>query len=313
MSLPSVDIHYGDNLDVMVGMSDSSFDLIYVDPPFNTGKAQQRQSIRVVQDTEGDRVGFQDKKYRTLKLGSMSYADVFDDYLSFLEPRFLEAYRMLKPEGSFFVHIDYREVHYVKVLLDLIFGRQCFMNEIIWAYDYGARSKSKWSTKHDTILWYAKTPDRYTFNYEEVDRIPYMAPGLVGREKASRGKAPTDVWWHTIVPTNSKERTGYPTQKPFGVLKRLVLAHSKPEDRALDFFAGSGTLGDVCAYCGRHSVLIDNSKAAVSVMWKRLRKYNPSLKGIAEDDLHPVHLDTDPGEVDGDSPERHAGDQGRLF
>ncbi len=263
-------IIFGDNLQVLKAMPDAFVDLIYIDPPFNTGKKQRRTRIKTVQDKEGDRVGFQGKRYRTIKLGTLEYNDQFDDYLQFLLPRLEEAYRILKPTGSFFLHLDYREVHYCKVLLDQIFGRDYFMNEIIWAYDYGARSKKKWSAKHDNILWYVKDPHHYTFNYEEMDRIPYMAPGLVGKEKAARGKTPTDVWWHTIVSPNGKEKTGYPTQKPLGVLERIVKVHSNRGDVLMDFFAGSGTLGEAAARNGRRFILVDNNPEAIKVMVKRL-------------------------------------------
>ena len=262
---------FADNLDVLTSLLDGTVDLIYVDPPFNTGRTQERRSIRTVRDEAGgDRVGFQGNRYRTVEVGSSAYSDSFDDYLSFLEPRFHEARRVLKSNGSFFLHVDYREVHYCKVLLDEIFGRESFINEIVWAYDYGARSKSRWPAKHDNILWYAKDPEDYTFNYEDVDRIPYMAPGLVGPDKAARGKTPTDVWWHTIVPTNGKEKTGYPTQKPLGIMERIVRVHSNPGDVVLDFFAGSGTTGEAAAKLGRGFILVDNNPEAIRVMEKRL-------------------------------------------
>ncbi len=264
-------IHHGDNLQILPRLAPASFDLIYIDPPFNTGGPQKRTRIRTIRDdAAGDRVGFQGKKYRTIPLGTRSFADNFDDFLAFIEPRFIHARRLLKPTGSFFLHIDCREAHYCKVLLDSIFGRNFFMNEIIWAYDYGARATKRWSPKHDTILWYVMDPRRYTFNYAAIDRIPYMAPQLVSREKAARGKTPTDVWWNTIVPTNSKERTGYPTQKPLAIVERIVKVHSNPGDRLLDFFAGSGTLGVAARKLGRACVLIDKSKQAVGVMKKRL-------------------------------------------
>ena len=262
---------FADNLDVLTSLPDGFVDLIYVDPPFNTGRTQARRSIRTVRDeVGGDRVGFQGNRYRTVEVGSKAFSDSFDDYLSFLEPRFREARRVLQASGSFFLHVDYREVHYCKVLLDEIFGRDSFINEIVWAYDYGARSKSRWPAKHDNILWYAKDPDDYTFNYEDVDRIPYMAPGLVSPEKAARGKTPTDVWWHTIVPTNGKEKTGYPTQKPLGIVERIVRVHSNPGDVVLDFFAGSGTTGEAAAKLGRDFILVDNNPEAIRVMEKRL-------------------------------------------
>ncbi len=271
---------FADNLEYLRAMPDGIVDLIYIDPPFNTGKTQSRESIRTVRDDEtGDRVGFQGQRYRTERIGNSSYDDRFDDYLAFLEPRLVEARRVLKPSGSFFLHVDYREVHYCKVLLDQIFGRDSFINEIVWAYDYGARSKSRWSAKHDNILWYAKDPPNFTFNYEEMDRIPYMAPGLVGKDKAARGKTPTDVWWHTIVPTSGKEKTGYATQKPLGVLERIVKVHSNPGDLVLDFFAGSGTTGEAAAKHNRRYILVDNSAEAIRVMAKRLAPYSPQFKG----------------------------------
>jgi site-specific DNA-methyltransferase (adenine-specific) len=273
----TLDIHLGDNLAVIEPFEDASFDLIYIDPPFNTGKKQKRRTLRTIADEDGDRTGFQGKRYRTVELGSMAYADVWDDFLAMLEPRLQQARRLLKPDGSFFLHIDYREVHYCKVLLDQIFGRDSFMNEIIWAYDYGGRSKSRWPAKHDNILWYAVAPDDYTFRYDDMDRIPYMAPGLVGKEKAARGKTPTDTWWHTIVAPASRERTGYPTQKPLGIIERIVKVHTNPGDRLLDFFAGSGTLGEAAVRNGRSAVLVDSNPEALAVMRERLAFAKPRI------------------------------------
>ncbi len=254
-------------------------DLIYIDPPFNTGRTQARTRIRTIRSEEGDRKGFLGQQYQTVKLGKSAYADYFDDFLEFITPRLVEAHRTLKPQGSLFFHIDYREVHYCKVALDAIFGRTAFINEIIWAYDFGARTKKRWPPKHDNILWYAKNPAGYIFNYEEIDRIPYMAPGLVGPEKAAKGKTPTDTWWHSIVGTNSRERTGYPTQKPKGIISRIIQASSRPGDRVLDFFAGSGTTGAVCLELGRNFVLVDNNPAAMKVMADRF-KNNSSIEWI---------------------------------
>lgn len=270
-----------DNMDVLPGLADGSADLIYVDPPFNTGKVQSRTRIRTVRDAErGDRTGFQGMRYRTVTLGTQAFADAFDDFLAFIEPRLRQSHRILAPAGSLFVHLDFREVHYCKVLLDAIFGRECFMNEIIWAYDYGGRTRRRWPPKHDTILWYARDPRRYTFNYDEVDRIPYMAPGLAGREKAVRGKTPTDVWWHTIVPTHGKERTDYPTQKPLGIMTRIIKVHTRPGDLVLDFFAGSGTTGEAAARLGRDFILIDRKPEAVMVMAGRLAFAAPQCVGF---------------------------------
>ncbi len=268
--MSNLTVYFGDNLPVLAGLSPACVDLVYIDPPFNTGRVQKRTQIAVVHDeTLGDRIGFQGKRYRTIRIGTKEYVDVFDDYLAFLEPRLEQARRVLKRDGSLFFHIDYREAHYCKVLLDLVFGRESFMNEIIWAYDYGGRSKSRWPSKHDTILWYTRDPGDYQFHLEECDRIPYMAPGLVGVEKAARGKTPTDTWWHTIVSPNEREKTGYPTQKPRGVLDRIVKVHSRPGDLLLDFFAGSGTFGEAAVAHGRDCILVDDNPEALRVMQRR--------------------------------------------
>jgi site-specific DNA-methyltransferase (adenine-specific) len=267
--MPSSRVIHGDNLAVLRRMPSASVDLIYIDPPFNTGKAQKREQLTTTQDPYGDRTGFGGRRYTTVRIGSRAFADAFDDYLAFLEPRLVEAHRVLKPNGSLYFHIDYREAHYCKVLLDGIFGRASFLNEIIWAYDYGARTTKKWPPKHDTIFLYAKDPDSYVFNTEDIDRIPYMAPGLVGPEKAARGKLPTDTWWHTIVSPTGGEKLGYPTQKPIGVLSRIVRASSPPGGVVLDFFAGSGTAGAAALACGRSFVLVDSNPEAIDVMRRR--------------------------------------------
>jgi site-specific DNA-methyltransferase (adenine-specific) len=260
----------GDNLAVLPVLPDEAFRLVYLDPPFNTGRAQVRRAMRTPRSTTGTRIGFAGLTYETVRGRVTAYDDVFADYWSFLEPRLEHAWRVLATDGTLYLHLDYREVHYAKVLLDQLFGRECFLNEIIWAYDYGARTRSRWPAKHDTILVYVKDPDRYYFDNAAVDREPYMAPGLVGPEKAARGKLPTDVWWHTIVSPTGKEKTGYPTQKPEGVVRRMVQASSRPGDWVLDFFAGSGTLGAVAAATGRRYVLVDSNPEAIEVMRTRL-------------------------------------------
>jgi site-specific DNA-methyltransferase (adenine-specific) len=260
----------GENLELLSGFADRSFQLIYIDPPFNTGHVQARKTLAAVRDDGGERTGFQGMRYRTTLLAESSYGDRYEDYLAFLQPRLQEAHRLLADSGTFYFHIDCRESHHCKLLLDEIFGRECFLNEIIWAYDYGARSKRRWPSKHDTIFVYVKDPGRYFFDSAEVDREPYMAPGLVTAEKAARGKLPTDVWWHTIVPTSGREKTGYPTQKPEGIVRRMVQASTRPGDWCLDFFAGSGTLGAVAAKLERRYVLIDSNPEAVTIMRARL-------------------------------------------
>lgn len=301
----SVEIHHGDNLEVIRGFPDGSFTLVYLDPPFNTGRTQGRsvetarsaftiQSARAASgpsaaetpaspgegtapglDPEPSapsvvRRGFHGREYERIRGDLRAYSDRFDDYWAFLEPRLLEAWRLLADDGTLYLHLDYREAHYAKVLLDALVGRDRFLNELIWAYDYGAKTRRRWPTKHDTILVYVKDPDRYWFDSDAVDREPYMAPGLVTPEKAARGKLPTDVWWHTIVPTTGREKTGYPTQKPEGILRRIVQASSRPGDRVLDFFAGSGTTGAVASALGRNAVLVDENPEAIAVMRERM-------------------------------------------
>ncbi|KAA3648863.1 MAG: site-specific DNA-methyltransferase [Chloroflexi bacterium] len=260
---------HGENLAVLRSIPDGVANLIYIDPPFNTGKVQARTQVRTERNEIGDRTGFQGQRYATEVIGTKAFEDAFDDFLAFLKPRLEEAYRVLATDGTLYFHIDYREVHYCKVLLDSIFGRESFLNEIIWAYDYGGRPKNRWPAKHDNILVYVKDPGNYTFNQEDIDRIPYMAPGLVGKEKAEKGKLPTDTWWHTIVSPTGKEKTGYPTQKPVGILRRIVQASSNPDDLVLDFFAGSGTTGAAALELGRRCLLIDNNPEAIEVMKAR--------------------------------------------
>ena len=277
---PGGEIFFGDNLNLLKDVPSGSCRLIYIDPPFNTQKIQKRERISVTRDENGERGGFAGAKYSVVRHASPQYVDQFDDFLAYMTPRLEQAYRILTPDGSFFLHIDYREVHYVKVLLDQIFGRESFINELIWSYDYGGKPKNRWPAKHDNILWYAKDPDRYVFNYDAIDRIPYMAPDLVGPEKAARGKIPTDVWWMTIVPTNSKEKTGYPTQKPLKLLNRIVQVHSNKGDTVLDFFAGSGTTGVAAAIAQRKFILMDSSPGAIRVMAERLAFTSPAIKGM---------------------------------
>ena len=277
----------GDNAPVLANFPDASFQLIYIDPPFNTGSVQQRKTLQTVRDEVGDRTGFQGRRYSTVELGRLGYSDMHDDYVAFIAPRLEEARRLLTGDGTLYFHIDHREAHYCKILLDDIFGRDCFLNEIIWAYDYGGRARDRWPAKHDTILVYVKEAKRHFFDQNAIERIPYMAPGLVSAEKAERGKLPTDVWWHTIVPTNGKEKTGYPNQKPEGILRRVVMASSQPGSRVLDFFAGSGTTASVARELGRRFVMVDNNPDAIATMRTRLGSFETSYV-----DVHGSHLNT---------------------
>lgn len=272
--MPRLQVYHADNLHILRQISAETINLIYIDPPFNTGKVQQRTQIKAIQTDNGERIGFGNKRYTTIKINSTGYKDYFEDFLGFLQPRLMEAKRILAANGSMFFHLDYREIHYCKILLDEIFGRESFINEIIWAYDYGARSRNKWPAKHDNILWYAKDPGNYVFNYDMMERIPYMAPDLVGEDKAKRGKTPTDVWWHTIVSPNGKEKTGYATQKPLGILKRIVNIHSNPGDMLCDFFAGSGSFGEAAYVLDRNCILMDENMQAIEVMKKRFNDFD---------------------------------------
>jgi site-specific DNA-methyltransferase (adenine-specific) len=267
----------GENLEVLPTLPRKHARLIYIDPPFNTGREQSRRRMRVRAAADGARSGFGGRRYDVEPIDSPSYRDDFDAYVPFLMRRIEAALPCLTDDGSIFVHLDFREVHYVKVALDGLLGRDRFFNEIIWAYDFGGRPKRRWPAKHDTLLWYVLDPARYVFQFDEMDRIPYMAPGLAGKEKAARGKTPTDVWWHTIVPTNGREKTGYPTQKPLGVLERVIKVHSEPGDTVLDFFAGSGTTGEAAARLGRGFVLVDEHPDAIATMRQRLARWEPDV------------------------------------
>lgn len=266
-------IFLGDNLEILAGIPDGSCQMVYLDPPFNTGRTQSKTRRTMRQSDEGSQQGFGGKRYEVTVEALLSYDDQFSDYWGFLAPRLEHCHRILHDTGTLYLHLDWREAHYAKVALDQLFGRECFLNEIIWAYDYGAKSKRRWPTKHDTILVYVKNPDTYYFDSDAVDREPYMAPGLVTEEKRERGKLPTDVWWHTIVSPTGKEKTGYPTQKPVGLLRRMIQASTREGDLVVDPFAGSGTTGQAAADLGRRFLLIDIRPEAVEVMTQRLGNY----------------------------------------
>jgi site-specific DNA-methyltransferase (adenine-specific) len=259
----------GDNADVLPLLPRGAFDLVYVDPPFNTGARRRGGRTKAVRDAAAP-AGFGGHGYRRTRPEGPAYADAFDDYAGWLVPRLVAAHALLAEHGSLYVHLDQREVHYVKVALDAALGRERFLSEVVWAYDYGGKPRDRWAPKHDTVLVYVATPGRHHFDPDAIDRVPYLAPKLAGPEKAARGKLPTDVHWQTIVPTNGRERTGYPTQKPEGLLRRFVQASSRPGGWCLDCFAGSGTLGAVAEALGRRYVLVDSSAEAIAVAGARL-------------------------------------------
>lgn len=278
-----LEIHLGDNLEVLEGIPDGSVSLVYIDPPYNTGKIMHRHEIRIERRDAGH-LGFEDRRYASVRIGTRTFSDIFegDGHLRFLEPRLREARRILAPDGSLFLHMGTGESHYCKILLDLVFGRECFMNEIVWAWDYGARTRRRWPAKHDVVFWYAKDPERYVFDLEACDRLPYLSPQLVGAEKAERGKTPTDCWWHTIVSPQSKEKTGYPSQKPLGILERIVKVHSRPGDLCCDFFAGSGSFGEAAVRNGRDCILVDDNPQALEVMRRRFEGRPDTIWHTAE-------------------------------
>lgn len=275
---------HADNAVVLPLLDNASFTVVYLDPPFNTGRTQMRQTTRTVRSETGTISGFQGNRYERIRGDLLKFDDRFDDYWAFLEPRLVEAWRVLSDDGTLYLHLDYREAHYAKVLLDALFGRESFLNEIIWAYDYGAKSQRRWPTKHDTVLVYVKNPAAYYFDSESVDREPYMAPGLVTAERAARGKLPTDVWWHTIVSPTGKEKTGYPTQKPVGIIRRMLQASSREGDWILDFFAGSGSTGAAAAALDRRFVLVDQSPEAFAVMRERFARES-DIEFVTESEL----------------------------
>jgi len=259
-----------DNLEALRAIPDGVVDLAYIDPPFATGRTQRLASIRTGAG-EASRRGFGGRTYRYEVVRELAWQDdlPLDVHLEALHARLVEIHRLLAAAGTLHVHVDWRTVHHVRLLLDEVFGPERFLNEIVWAYDFGGRARDRWPRKHDSILWYAKG-DAWTFEREAIERLPYMAPGLVGPEKAARGKLPTDVWWMTIVPPGGRERTGYPTQKPVRLLDRIVRAASREGDLVLDVYAGSGTTGVAAAALGRRYLLVDRNPEAVAIARRRL-------------------------------------------
>ncbi len=215
----------GDCATVLPTLPDASVQLIYIDPPFNTGKAQRgarsAPSAMRTATAPASRAGATPPPSwaGTPTTTCMRTTSACSSRSSSRRGACSTA------SGTLYLHIDYREAHYVKLLLDDVFGRDAFLNELIWAYDFGGRARDRWPAKHDTILVYVRTPGGHFFDQDAVERIPYLAPGLVGPEKAARGKLPTDVWWHTIVPTagsgedrlSQPEARGHPAPDRVGV------------------------------------------------------------------------------------------------
>jgi len=255
-------------------IADGALDAIYIDPPFGTG---------IVRTGRGHR-----------------YADRADDpdaFVAWLSPLLVESRRVLAAHGSMFVHLDYRAVHYVKVALDRLFGRERFVNEIVWCYAVGGKGRRGFGRKHDTILWYARGAD-WAF-FPDAVRVPRRggshmrvvldgdAPiqektdrktGRVYRYPVAAGKVPED-WWADVETLNhsDRERTGWPSQKPERLVERIIRAVTEPDDRVADWFAGSGTTAAVAQRLARRFITVDREAAAIDVCVARLRAQGRAL------------------------------------
>ena len=262
-------VHLADALSFLKGLPDSSVDMVYTDPPFGTGTVQQMN-----------------RKKGTEIVSKIGYSDKFDDYVEFLRPHLVEMHRALKVTGTMYLHMDWRWVHYAKVECDKIFGYDNFLNEVIWSYNFGGRGKDKWPAKHDTILVYVKERGKHTFNWEEIDRIPYVAPELqyVGRSKEdaekriAAGQVPTDVWSMSIVGTASKERLGYPNQKPLKLIERAIRASSNRGDTIVDPFVGSGTTAAAAHSLGRSFEVCDMNPESTNLVISRMENLGAKFK-----------------------------------
>jgi DNA modification methylase len=253
----------GDNLDVMRALDDASIDLIYIDPPFFTGREQRANGA--------SEHAFDD-----------AWRDI-DAYIEWLRERVAEMRRLLSHRGVLYVHCDWHAGHYIKVMLDRVFGAGRFQNEIVWHYGLGAAHATRhFLRKHDTIFAYRMSDDA-TFNLirdevtpamenkycHEDDRGRYMMSR--GRKYYLKGGKPLDsVWRIPAIAATSGERLGYPTQKPEALLERIILASSNEGDVVADFFAGSGTTPAVAQRLGRRWIACDSSSAAVALISKRL-------------------------------------------
>jgi site-specific DNA-methyltransferase (adenine-specific) len=253
-------VHKGSALDLLHSIPDESIDLIYTDPPFGTGNIQTM-----------------DRKKAGKTVSKIEYSDKYENYLDFLEPHLIQMHKVLKSTGTMYLHMDWRWVHYAKVMCDGIFGMENFLNEVVWSYNFGGRGKDRWPQKHDTILVYIKEMGKHTFNWNDIDRIPYAAPELqyVGRTKEeaekriAEGQVPTDVWSMSIVGTASKERVGYPNQKPQKLMKRAIVASSNVGDIVLDPFGGSGSTAAAAMEANRKFITGDSSPDAIQTMRNR--------------------------------------------
>ncbi|HOS42644.1 MAG TPA: site-specific DNA-methyltransferase, partial [Armatimonadota bacterium] len=249
-------ILFGDCLPAMRALPDETFDLLYLDPPFFTGKHRHAS-----QDAPGALPSYPD-----------DWADGLAAYLAWLGERLAEMRRLLKPSGALLVHLDWHAVHYVKVLLDRLFGMRRFQNEFIWYYSGGGASKRRFARKHDSILFYTKS-DAWTFHADRV-RTPYKWTDGQPRADGSardyaRGKLPDDVWEHHALLPWAEEALGYPTQKPEALLTRLLLPLTDPGDVVGDFCCGCGTTAAVAQRLGRRWMAGDASRPAVCLAAER--------------------------------------------
>lgn len=280
MQIGNGEILQGDNLILMQQLIDAGVevDLVYIDPPYG---------IKV------------DEKF-----GMLAWKDVFEpknrvdeiiniellcskgecNYLRWLYPRLVLLKELLSERGSIYLHIDWHAGHYVKLIMDDIFGKENFRNEIVWCYRQGGRSQSNYSQKHDTIYWYSKSNSQWVFNGDSV-RVPYegtggyqtSGKGVVINGKVYKpnelGKIPEDWWDIPAIPPMSMERIGYATQKPEALLERIIKGSSNEDSIVLDVFGGSGTTAAVAERLGRRWIIIDNNPEAIEIITKRIKKW----------------------------------------
>lgn len=271
---PTADVYCAENRTLLARLADAwagRFQLIYLDPPFGTGKVYAA------------RIG--GERCRPARAVDAYRDDLaFDAYLRWLGDRLALMRDLLHETGTLYVHLDWHAVHYVKVALDRLFGRQRFLNELIWCYHGPSPIRSAFKRKHDTILVYTRSAD-YFFDADAV-RVPYdpttvktfaSSPkaGFGKTPDLARGKVPEDWWYFPVVARVHTERVGYETQKPTALLDRIIKASSRPGDLVGDFFAGSGTTGVVAARLGRNVALVDRNPVAVEKTLLRLADLSP--------------------------------------
>lgn len=295
MSVQNRTIFEGDNLPVLRGMETASVDLIYLDPPFNSNRTYETPiGSEVAGATFRDPWSLDnlDQKwhndiadqnltlYRAIEVSEHTHSASMKAYLIMIAVRIIEMKRILKPTGSIYLHCDPTVSHYLKMIMDGIFGVENFKNEIVWHYTGGGRSKTSFSRKHDIIFFYTRSKSDHCFNVDSI-RVPYKETsgyaksGIISKVGKRylpnpKGTPVGDVWDISII--NSKERLGYPTQKPLVLLERIVAASSNQGDLVLDPFCGCATTCVAAENLGRHWIGIDISPKAVELVRERLKE-----------------------------------------